>query len=234
MELDWSEQSPHIRTLFHPWQPGDGYDEATIQAAEARLGIHLPATLRNFYLVWGRRRDMTETMYLLLPPENHLQLRDDFLEFWVDTHGGRLWGIQRGRLEEADPSVMIAINLDEGLEWTSSHARLSDFLDDMIYENALCGGALYTGYSVERVQTPHQIRWLEDHWRTARESPMISEGTLYAFKYPTIHIREGQAVSWRWSYWQAAADSQEALDEIARGLQITWREPDPEFGQLLC
>jgi hypothetical protein len=50
MELDWSAQSPHIRTLFHPWPPGDGYDEATIQVAEARLGLHLPATLRNFYL----------------------------------------------------------------------------------------------------------------------------------------------------------------------------------------
>src|SRR5581483_10929314 len=39
MELDWSEQSPHIRTLFCPWQPGDGYDEMTVQAAEERLGI---------------------------------------------------------------------------------------------------------------------------------------------------------------------------------------------------
>lgn len=26
-----SEQSPHIRTLFRPWQPGDGYDEANPQ-----------------------------------------------------------------------------------------------------------------------------------------------------------------------------------------------------------
>ncbi len=48
MEPDWSEQSPHIRTLFRPWQPGDGYDEAEIEAAEARLGVRLPASLRNF------------------------------------------------------------------------------------------------------------------------------------------------------------------------------------------
>ena len=25
MEFDWSEQSPHIRSLYRPWQPGDGY-----------------------------------------------------------------------------------------------------------------------------------------------------------------------------------------------------------------
>ena len=47
MELDWSEQSPHIRTLFRPWQPGDGYDEFKIKAVEARPGVRLPTTLRN-------------------------------------------------------------------------------------------------------------------------------------------------------------------------------------------
>ncbi len=28
MELDWSEQLSHIRTLYRPWQPDDGYEEA--------------------------------------------------------------------------------------------------------------------------------------------------------------------------------------------------------------
>ena len=72
MELDWSEQSPHIRTLFRPWQPGDGYDEATLQAAEARLGVRLPATLRTFYLAWGRREDLAWACYYLLPLEDLL------------------------------------------------------------------------------------------------------------------------------------------------------------------
>ena len=60
MELDWSEQSPHIRTLFRPWQPGEGYDEADIPEAEARLGVRLPPLLRNFYLAWGMRHDLTK------------------------------------------------------------------------------------------------------------------------------------------------------------------------------
>jgi hypothetical protein len=33
MDLDWSAQSPHICTLFRPWQPGDGYDKAAMQEA---------------------------------------------------------------------------------------------------------------------------------------------------------------------------------------------------------
>lgn len=80
MELDWSEQSPHIRSLFHPWQPGDGYDEAAIVAAEARLGVRLPTTLRNFYLAWGKRKDISLRSHPLLSPDE-LMFRDNALYF---------------------------------------------------------------------------------------------------------------------------------------------------------
>ena len=136
-----------------------------------------------------------------------------------------LWGIQCKWLEEADPPVSVAWNVEEGLEWTSSYARLSDFLDEMTYQNALEGGALYVGYSVERVQEAQQIHWLEEHWRKARESPTVLEGTPYSFKSRTVYIREGQAVSWSGFGWWAAANSAEALDGIAQGLLITWQEP---------
>jgi hypothetical protein len=53
MDLDWSEQSPHIRTLFRPWQHGDGYPEDDLAAAEVRCGVRLPVTLRSFYGTWG-------------------------------------------------------------------------------------------------------------------------------------------------------------------------------------
>lgn len=51
---------------------------------------------------------------------------------------------------------------------------------------------------------------------------MTLEGTVYAFKYPIIYIREGQAVCWHGFGWLAAAGSAVALEEIAQGLQITW------------
>src|ERR1051326_6623545 len=138
MELDWSAQSPHIRTLFRPWRPGDGHDEADVAAAETRLGIRLPRTLRNFYLAWGRRPDLTQTMNPLLSPDE-LELRGDVLLFWAENQAVVLWGIRSKRLEEADPPVVVALNQDEGLEWVPNSARLSNFLDDMTYRNALSG-----------------------------------------------------------------------------------------------
>ncbi len=115
MELDWSEQSPHIRTLFHPWQPGDGYNEATLQAAEARMGVRLLYTLRQFYLAWGRRADLTETVHPLLTLEE-LEIRDGALAFCVENQGVVVWGIHREWLEETDPPVVEAWNQDAGLE----------------------------------------------------------------------------------------------------------------------
>jgi hypothetical protein len=252
MELDWSEQSPHIRTLFRPWRPGDGYDEATFQAAEARLGLRLPATLRRFYLAWGRRHDLIQMVDPLVPPDA-LKLFGDVLSFWVENQAVVLWGIRRERLEEADPPVVVAWNEEGGLDWTPSHARLSDFLDDLTYQHALDGGALYLGRSREVVQEPQHLQWLEKHWSKARVGPACFHKTPDAPWWPTLFIREGQVLFWEdswwrvkarreeeqdgivqtyfWdsSQWRAAGGSAEALREIAEALQITWEVPKPDL-----
>jgi hypothetical protein len=41
-----------------PLAAGDGYAEAEITAAEQRLGVRLPLTLREPYAVFGRRCDL--------------------------------------------------------------------------------------------------------------------------------------------------------------------------------
>jgi hypothetical protein len=129
----------------------------------------------------------------------------------------------------------VAWNLEEeqAFEWTTSHARLSDFLDALTCEHALHGGALYSGYSAERVQEARQIQWLEDHWHKACVSTTVFEGTLYALTRPTVYIREGQAVCWNFNWWNAATNPAEGLAEIAQALQITWEEPDDKFDQML-
>jgi hypothetical protein len=115
MELDWSEQSPHIRSLYRPWQPGDGYDEATLQAAEVRLGVPLPATLRTFYLAWGRREDLTQASYYLLNSED-LLIRANTLIFWVEDQSVVYWGIPHEALAEPNPPVVITYSGESGWE----------------------------------------------------------------------------------------------------------------------
>jgi hypothetical protein len=202
MECDWSEQSPHIRTLLRPWQPGDGYDEATLQAAEERLGVRLPRTLRQFYLAWGRRADLTQRVHPLLPPDE-LEIRDDALEFWAENQAVVLWGIRCERLEEADPPVVVAWNLKEGLEWTPSHAHLSTFLDDMTSHHAFCpGGAIHGGwirlYGFHDDMPAGQVAWLEEEWSKATVTPLAfgMDPDLPVENWPTLYVRDGQAFRW--------------------------------------
>ncbi|WP_223184536.1 SMI1/KNR4 family protein [Streptomyces sp. CBMA152] len=59
---------------------GDGWTEADLVAAEERLGVRLPVAMREAYLLFGRRRDLTSNHDELLAPD----------ELYVDDAGEAL------------------------------------------------------------------------------------------------------------------------------------------------
>lgn len=152
MELDWSEHSTHIRALYAPWQPGDGYEEQILVAAEDRLGIRLPEPLRSFVLAWGRRKDLTRKSHPMLSPTQFL-LHDDALVFWVENQACTYWAIPLGDLARTNPPVIKAephwngSELASPLAWEPTSFHVSDFLDTLTYHHALCGGALHGGWT---------------------------------------------------------------------------------------
>ena len=232
MELDWSAQSPHIRTLYHPWQPGDGWDDATIEAAEARLGLRLPNPLRNFYLAYGRRRDLTQTQNPLLNPDE-LVVRADTLIFWIENQAVWYWGMPCKSLEEDDPPV---VNTESGpsgwrveseLDWKPTHAHLSSFLDDMTYLHAFIpGGAIHGGwtrlYGFHDDMPVGQVAWLEEEWSKAIVTPLCfgMDVDLPREYWPTLYVRDGQAFWWG----AMAAREAEALDEIGWRFRFPWQK----------
>ncbi len=231
MEVDWSEQSAHIRTLYRPWQPGDGYEEATITAAETQLGIHLPAPLRTFYQALGLRRDMTQMNTCLLGPDE-LVVRADAVIFCVENQATCYWAVRREALEESNPPIVIADALQEWkvqeiqspLTWKPSHAHLSDFLDDFTYQHALCGGAIHGGFTGGFHHHEYQNAWLERHWHRIPVGPMCFGLDVDATDYDLpFYVRDGQALAWFYGC-SAAVREAEALDEISQALQITWVE----------
>lgn len=232
MELDWSEQSPDIRTLYRPWHPDDGYTETTIQATEARLGLRLPAVLRSFYLAWGRRRDMTEQGYLLLEPER-LVIRDHTLLLCLGDQSIYAWGIAGNALWEADPPVVVALAgwfagwEAEGSTWTASHAHLSSFLDDLLYVSAFCGGALHGGWTRPALPAlpEAQMAWLETHWNKATVTLLAlnRQWPPYSDAGPALSIRDGQALWWDARCGLAAREAA-VVDEIGQRFHITWAE----------
>jgi hypothetical protein len=228
MELDWSEQSPHIRTLYAPWQSGNGCEGCMILAEEARLGVRLPDPLRTFYRAWGRRKDLTQTYQSLLTPDE-LVWRLDALIFCVENQGVNYWAIQRKDLGKVNPPVVKAYALPNWgmseiaspLVWEPNYARVSDFLDTLTYQHALCGGAMHGGWTEFFHHQKFHDMWLEQNWHR-RMVGLMAFGLVdeYDDDLP-FYVRHGQALAWGFGC-SVATCSVEDLDEIGQALQVTW------------
>jgi len=230
--LDWSEQSPHIRSLFRLWHPGDGYEEDMIAAAEARClagGQHLATTLRSFYGTWGRRRDLTQMNEYLLSPEEWV-VHSGALIFCVENQATAYWALPLESLAVLDPAVVVAYagpersvwEVTAELHWRHSHRRVSAFLDALTFMHAFSGGALHGAKSARVPALPEQIAWLEQDWRTAAVASLAYTDPEVAIPLGSpLYVREGQAVEW-FDRFFAVANSAQALDEIARSLEIDW------------
>jgi hypothetical protein len=232
MHLDWSEQSPHIRSLYRPWQPGDGYEEEALAAAETQCGVRVPATLRSFYGTWGRRRDLTQLHEYLLAPDEWV-VRSGALIFCVENQGITYWAVRREALAQANPPVVIAeagpeMSLDEvtaELVWHPSHQQVSDFLDDLTYKHAFAGGALHGAESPRVRPDPRLLARLARDWRKARLTQMFQSHSVEPIEWwgPPVYVRDGQALWW-FQQWSVVSGSEATLDEIARELDLGWEK----------
>jgi hypothetical protein len=128
-------------TWLTPLVEGDGCDEAELDAAEDRLGVRLPAALREAYGLFGRRSDLTSNQDTpLSPDELYLDASGDALIFRVDSQACAHWGVLTTDLNKADPLVMNRFKLrDERAEsweaWlaTFSSACIEILLSESIY-----------------------------------------------------------------------------------------------------
>jgi hypothetical protein len=230
--LDWSAHSAHIRSLYRPWQPGDGYEEESVVAAEARCGVRVPAAVRSFYRTWGRRRDLTQLQEYLLAPEEWVAQAGAFI-FCVENQGITYWAMQQETLAQRDPPVVIAeageeLSLNEvtaELVWHPSHQHISDCLDDLAYMHAFAGGARHGGRSPGGRPDPRQLARLEREWGKARLTQMFQSHAVEPIDWwgSPVYVRDGQALWW-FQAWSAVCGSEEALDEIARELDIGWEK----------
>ncbi|MGW3321642.1 SMI1/KNR4 family protein [Streptomyces virginiae] len=107
---------------------GDGWAEADLVAAEERLDVRLPAALREAYLLFGRRRDLTGNHDVLLgPAELYVDDAEEALVFRHENQGAASWGVLLGSLQDDDPAVFIRPDLaDRSAErWEGWLERLS-------------------------------------------------------------------------------------------------------------
>ena len=111
-----------IQGFTETWQAlllsGDGNDEEQIAFAELRLGVRLPAALREAYELLGRRTDLTSNQDRLLQPEAlRLDPSGEVLVFRLENQNNARWGIRLKESTQDDPPVLFENLAGRGGGW---------------------------------------------------------------------------------------------------------------------
>jgi hypothetical protein len=116
-----------------PVVDGDGVDAALVQVSEDRIGFALPAVLREAYLLFGRRRDLTAAQDILVSPQSLDVDPDGVLVFRMEAQGCASWGVPARAMGQDDPPVMV--NVGDG--WLPYSDRLSVVLVEMVMSEVM-------------------------------------------------------------------------------------------------
>jgi hypothetical protein len=141
---------------------GCGTPEGGVAASESRLGVQLPAALRDYYLGIGGLRKLNAAHNRLLAPEGWF-LNDGELVFMVENQGVLYWGVSATEPPDDDPPVSQGVNhLPQSIEWHPEHERCSEFLLMMMHWQAVCGGLDWTGMADVGQEI---FQYLQRHWQ---------------------------------------------------------------------
>lgn len=110
---DWSER---------PLTAADGFTDADLDTAAAKLGHPLPAALREALRLFGRRDDLARNQDPLTAPED-LETCEGALIFRDENQGVCAWGVLLKDLHQDDPPTYLRADLadksqEEWLPWT--------------------------------------------------------------------------------------------------------------------
>lgn len=124
-----------------PLRPGDGCDASELGKAEERLGLRLPAALREAYLLLGRRDDLCRNQDRFLPAAG-LQVCDGALVYAAENQGAAHWGIRLDDLGAEDPPAVMRPGLagKSAERWEPWTDRLSAAIVELVMSETLYYG----------------------------------------------------------------------------------------------
>ena len=116
------------RYLGREWTRADGLKGKDVEKAEARLGIRLPAALKDFYLSVGAVPDLCSIHNIVFHPRD-LIIEEGYLLFMDEYQSVVSWGIKRKDLSKADPAAWQRNNSAE--KWYSERKSFTQLLISM-------------------------------------------------------------------------------------------------------
>jgi hypothetical protein len=146
----------YYRTLFdtfgYPLTERTALSPNVIAAAEKRLGVRIPAALRDYYLVAGRERRFNTSHNRVLAPQKWT-IDKQRLIFMEENQQVVWWAISTRNAGNDDPPIYQAVD-DEPLTWVREHRKCSVFLAVMLHYQAVGGAYGFQGYG----QAPRDVK----------------------------------------------------------------------------
>ncbi|MEU7281605.1 SMI1/KNR4 family protein [Streptomyces sp. NPDC045431] len=196
-----------------PLRPGDGWSPAEVAAAERRLGLRLPAALRETYLRFGRRGDLTSNHDTLLAPEE-LYVVDGALVYRAENQGAACWGVLLDELDGDDPGTVIRADLADASRerWEPWDSSLTAACVEMVMAEVVLFPDGFSDYLEIEEQESEEVE------RQFRELPPVGRGTRW-FAGEDVLIREVEGLC-----LYARARTEAALEGLREAVPGDWLE----------
>ncbi|WP_262403276.1 hypothetical protein [Actinomadura sp. CNU-125] len=210
----WAFVRRFAREWRTPLVPGDGCEASELARAEGRLGLALPAAMREAYALFGRRADLTSRQDRLLAPEK-LRVDDGMLVYRVENQHVVEWGVPLSRLADDDPPVCF-----RGYEGRRNYLeRFSLACVEMVMsESVLAADERHLG---NRWMEPADASRVEELYSPLPfpEYPMwaMDDGTIRWFAGPDVLLRS-DAGEWLWVLGRTEA----AVNGVRAALPGEW------------
>lgn len=158
----------HFRAMFdsfgYPLTSRAKTSVEELAAAERRLGIRIPAAMRDYFLVAGRERRFNTCHNRILAPKSWSIDKKNLL-FMEENQNVVWWAVSTRNPKSADPPVFQGVN-DETITWVREHRRFSVFLEVMLHYQAVSGAFGHLG-SAAAPDDLHEK--LKNGWKYAGE-----------------------------------------------------------------
>ena len=129
----WDFVRAFAAAYSRPVVEGDGVDASRLHVVEERLGAPIPGALREAYLLFGRRLDLTAAQDRLVVPERLEVDSAGVLVFRVENQHCAWWGVSARSAGSDDPPVLV--NVGDG--WVPYSDRLTLALVEMVLSEAM-------------------------------------------------------------------------------------------------
>lgn len=130
----WALLGEFLDRWFLAERRSDAVDHAELVLAEQRLGLSLPAALREWYERYGALHDVWSLQDTLWVPGD-LRVERGVLTFCIEAQGVVRWGIRLDELAKEDPPVVIS-DPSGGSAWLVESPTTSAFAVQFAVVNA--------------------------------------------------------------------------------------------------